>query len=146
MSDLIAIQDFCVRKDTEPMICSFETETISAPTSPILHSMARMWLINDGEATVLINNREYCLRKGSCVGILPWQITEIIEVKSPITFYLVVYYYDNVNEIIKTFYNPGGGYPDASDAKDYRSTNGRIEWAGLSEDAGTVYAIGGRST
>lgn len=108
MSDLIAIQDFCGRKDTEPMICSFETETISAPTSPILHSMARMWLINDGEATVLINNREYCLRKGSCVGILPWQITEIIEVKSPITFYLVVYYYDNVNEIIKTFYNPGG--------------------------------------
>ena len=38
---------------------------------------------------------------------MPWQITEVIEVKKPITFYLVVYYYDNVNEIIKTFYNPG---------------------------------------
>ena len=48
MSDLITIQNFCDRNDSEPMICSFETETISAPTSPILHSMARMWLINDG--------------------------------------------------------------------------------------------------
>lgn len=107
MSDLITIQNFCDRNDSEPMICSFETETISAPTSPILHSMARMWLINEGEGTVLINNKEYCLKKGCCVGVLPWQITEVIEVKKPITFYLVVYYYDNVNEIVKTFYNPG---------------------------------------
>ena len=107
MSDLITIQNFCDRNTSEPMICSFETETISTPTSPILHSMARIWLINEGEAVVLINNKEYCLKKGCCVGILPWQITEVIEVKKPITFYLVVYYYDNVNEIIKTFYNPG---------------------------------------
>lgn len=107
MSDLITIQNFCDRNTSEPMICSFETETISTPTSPILHTMARIWLINEGEAVVLINNKEYCLKKGCCVGILPWQITEVIEVKKPITFYLVVYYYDNVNEIIKTFYNPG---------------------------------------
>ena len=104
MSDLITIQNFCDRNTSEPMICSFETETISTPTSPILHSMARIWLINEGEAVVLINNKEYCLKKGCCVGILPWQITEVIEVKKPITFYLVVYYYDNVNEIIKTFF------------------------------------------
>ena len=107
MSDLITIQNFCDRNDSEPMICSFETETIATPTSPILHSMARMWLINDGEAIVLINHKEYCLKKGCCVGILPWQITEVIEVKKPITFYLVIYYYDNVNEIVKTFYNSG---------------------------------------
>ena len=107
MSDLITIQNFCDRNDSEPMICSFETETIATPTSPILHSMARMWLITEGEATVLINNKEYCLKKGCCVGVLPWQITEVIDVKKPITFYLVVYYYDNVNEIVKTFYNPG---------------------------------------
>ena len=43
MSDLITIQNFCDRNTSEPMICSFETETISTPTSPILHSMARIW-------------------------------------------------------------------------------------------------------
>ena len=28
MSDLITIQNFCDRNTSEPMICSFETETI----------------------------------------------------------------------------------------------------------------------
>ena len=124
MSDLITIQNFCDRNTSEPMICSFKTETISTPTSPILHSMARIWLINEGEAVVLINNKEYCLKKGCCVGILPWQITEVIEVKKPITFYLVVYYYDNVNEIIKTFYNPGR-YRDVDIAQNYSTSDDR---------------------
>ena len=62
MSDLITIQNFCDRNTSEPMIFSFETETISTPTSPILHSMARIWLINEGEAVVLNNNMEYSFK------------------------------------------------------------------------------------
>lgn len=79
---------------------------LTAPTTPLIHPMSRLWLINKGEGTLLLNNREYPLTAGTLVSVLPWQITDIIEVKSPLQFFVVAYYFDNVNEIIKTFYNP----------------------------------------
>ena len=38
--------------------------------------------------------------------MLPWQISDITEVTSPLQFFVLVYYFDNVNEIIKAFCNP----------------------------------------
>ena len=68
--------------------------------------MSRLWLVNEGEGTLLLNNKEYTLKKGALVSVLPWQITDITSVKSTLQFFVMAYYFDNINEIIKTFYNP----------------------------------------
>lgn len=106
MDKLIPIQSIYCSKEDETRLCSFDTEVLSSPTTPLIHPMSRLWLVNEGEGTLLLNNRRYPLTKGSLVSVLPWQITDIIEVKSTLQFFVMAYYFDNINEIIKTFYNP----------------------------------------
>lgn len=106
MSKLVPIQSIYCSNEDESRLCGFDTEVISSPTTPLIHPMSRLWLINEGEGTLLLNDKEYHLKKGTLVSVLPWQITDIVEVKSPLQFFVVAYYFDNINEIIKTFYNP----------------------------------------
>ena len=106
MSKIVPIQSIYCSKEDETRLCSFDIEVISEPTTPLIHPMSRLWLINEGEGTLLLNDKKYPLKKGTLVSVLPWQITDIIEVKSPLQFFVMAYYFDNINEIIKTFYNP----------------------------------------
>lgn len=106
MSKLVPIQSIFCSNEDESRLCGFDTEVISSPTTPLIHPMSRLWLINDGEGTLLLNDKEYHLKKGTLVSVLPWQITDIVEVKSPLQFFVVAYYFENINDIIKTFYNP----------------------------------------
>lgn len=106
MSKLVPIQSIFCSDEDETRLCSFDTEVISSPTTPLIHPMSRLWLVNSGEATLILNGKEYQLTKGTLVSVLPWQISDITDVKAPIQFYVVAYYFDNINEIIKTFYNP----------------------------------------
>ena len=91
MSKLVPIQSIFCSDEDETRLCSFDTEVISSPTTPLIHPMSRLWLVNSGEATLLLNGKEYHLTKGTMVSILPWQISDIISVESPIQFYLVAY-------------------------------------------------------
>lgn len=106
MNKLIPIQSIYCSKEDETRLCSFETEVLTSPTTPLIHPMSRLWLVNEGEGTLLLNNKKYSLKRGTLVSVLPWQITDIIEVKTPLQFFVMAYYFDNINEIIKTFYNP----------------------------------------
>ncbi|MGN0333109.1 MAG: AraC family transcriptional regulator [Lachnospiraceae bacterium] len=106
MNKLIPIQSIYCSKEDETRLCSFDIEVVSSPTTPLIHPMSRLWLVNEGEGTLLLNDKKYTLRKGALVSVLPWQITDIVEVKSPLQFFVTAYYFDNINEIIKTFYNP----------------------------------------
>lgn len=106
MSKIVPIQSIYCSNEDETRLCSFNTEVISAPTTPLIHPMSRLWLINGGEGTLLLNDKKYPLAEGTLVSVLPWQITDVIEVKAPLQFFVVAYYFDNINEIIKTFYNP----------------------------------------
>lgn len=106
MSKLVPIQSIFCSSEDETRLCSFDTEVISSPTTPLIHPMSRLWLVNSGEATLLLNGKEYQLTRGSLVSVLPWQISDIIYVKSPLQFHIVAYYFDSINEIIKTLYNP----------------------------------------
>lgn len=106
MSKIVPIQSIYCSKEDETRLCSFDIEVISERTTPLIHPMSRLWLINEGEGTLLLNDKKYPLKKGTLVSVLPWQITDIIEVKSPLQFFVMAYYFDNINEIIKTFYNP----------------------------------------
>lgn len=106
MSNLVPIQSIYCSNEDETKLCSFDIEVLSQPATPLIHPMSRLWLINEGEGTLLLNNKRYHLAKGTLVSVLPWQITEITEVQSSLQFFVMAYYFDNINEIIKTFYNP----------------------------------------
>ena len=107
MTKIVPMQSLYCSMQDENKICSFDIEVIAEPTTPLIHPMSRFWLVDSGEATLLLNNQRYTLKAGSFVSVLPWQITDIVEVSSPIRFSLLVYYFDNISEIMKTFYNPG---------------------------------------
>lgn len=107
MTKIVPMQSLYCSMQDESKICSFDIEVLTEPTTPLIHPMSRFWLVESGEATLLLNNRRYPLQAGSLVSVLPWQITDIVEVKAPLRFFILVYYFDNINEIIKTFYNPG---------------------------------------
>ena len=67
MNKLIPIQSIYCSKEDETKLCSFDTEVLSAPTTPLIHPMSRLWLVNEGEGTLLLNNKEYTLKYGSCL-------------------------------------------------------------------------------
>lgn len=53
----------------------------------------------------MIQSRVYELKKGAFVLILPWEYTEIIEVESPIKYYLIVYNFEILKNVMKNVYN-----------------------------------------
>lgn len=107
MPEIVPMQSLYGSLQEEKKICSFDIEVISEPTTPLIHPMSRFWMVDSGEGELMLNNRRYPLRPGTLVSVLPWQITDIVEVRSPLRLLILVYYFDSVHEIIKTFYNPG---------------------------------------
>lgn len=103
---IIPIQNLYTSDNMNNCICNFEVEVYEEVTEPVIHPMSRLWLVNEGVGKILINNKEYIVTKGSLVSILPWQITEITEVKKPLQFYVVQYHFERINELVKTFFNP----------------------------------------
>ena len=106
MAKIVPMQSLYCSMQDENKICSFDIEVLTEPTTPLIHPMSRFWLINSGEGTLMLNNRPYHLKPGTVVSVLPWQISDIVDVAAPIQFFVMAYYFDNINEIIKTFYNP----------------------------------------
>ena len=48
MSKLVPIQSIFCSDEDETRLCSFDTEVISSPTTPLIHPMSRLWLVNSG--------------------------------------------------------------------------------------------------
>lgn len=90
-------------------LCQFYYEVLDKPTTPIIHQMSRFWLINKGRGVLKLQGKEYELKPGTLVSVLPWQVSDIVQVDSPIQYFLLVYYFDGVNDIIKSLYNLGHG-------------------------------------
>ena len=105
MGKTVPIQNvYCSNQDYRK-ICSIDTEVIDTPTAPLIHQMSRFWLINEGQGVLKLQDREYKLLPGTIVSILPWQISDVIQVDAPLQYYLLAYYFDNINSIIKSVYN-----------------------------------------
>ena len=105
MGKIVPIQNgYCSNLDYR-RICSIDTEVIDTPTTPLIHQMSRFWLINEGQGILKLQDREYELKPGTIVSILPWQISDVIQVDSPLQYHLLAYYFDNINAIIKSIYN-----------------------------------------
>ena len=91
MGKTVPIQNvYCSNQDYRK-ICSIDTEVIDTPTAPLIHQMSRFWLINEGQGVLKLQDREYKLLPGTIVSILPWQISDVIQVDAPIQYYLLAY-------------------------------------------------------
>ena len=90
MSETIEIQSVARSALDQSRLCSFNHEVIDAPTAPLIHQEARFLFINRGSGTIQIQNRPYPVRPNTLIGILPWQISQITEVKEAWQYYLVI--------------------------------------------------------
>ena len=79
-------------------------EVIREPTTPLIHSEARIWLIHSGRGALNLQGARYELEPGDVVCILPWQITDVIQVAEPLQYTLLIYDLDSVNRLMKAFY------------------------------------------
>ena len=102
MNKTLPIQNACCSNQDYLKICSIDTEIIDAPTSPLIHQMSRFWLINEGHGIFKLQDREYKLQPGALVSVLPWQISEVIQVDAPLQYYLLAYCFDRINDTIKS--------------------------------------------
>lgn len=84
--------------------CSLDREVIREPTTPLIHSEARIWLIHSGRGALNLQGARYELGPGDVVCILPWQITDVIQVAEPLQYTLLIYDLDSVNRLMKAFY------------------------------------------
>lgn len=105
MGHIIEIQSFARSKWDKSKLCSFDTEVISSPTQPLIHQEARFLFVNKGKGAIVIQGKRYDLKPGAFVAILPWEISEVTEVESPLQYYLLIYHFDTLSQLIKSFYN-----------------------------------------
>ena len=111
MSELVKLQSELRSPVSRNKLYAFNTEVIDKPTKPLIHQEARFWLINAGKATAIIHGKTVELKKGSLVAVLPWEITQIIEVSVPLQYYMVIYNFDSINILIKTMYGSSEDTP-----------------------------------
>ena len=109
LSNIIKMQDLYFSDYDSHRLCQFYYEVLDKTTTPIIHQMSRFWLINKGRGVLKLQGKEYELKPGTLVSVLPWQVSDIVQVDSPIQYFLLVYYFDGVNDIIKSLYNLGHG-------------------------------------
>lgn len=105
VTEVIQMQTVNTSSLDQSMLCGLNVEVINAPTAPLIHQSARFLLINGGEGIIRIQNKDYSLKPGSIVSILPWEISEVIKVENSLQYYLLIYRFDTINHILKTFFN-----------------------------------------
>ena len=91
---------YCSQADYS-QICKVTVEAIDAPTTPLIHQMSRFWLFTGGRGTIVLQDRQYEVQPGTLVSVLPWQISDVVQVEEPLQYYLLAYYFDNVNMAVK---------------------------------------------
>lgn len=101
----IEIQKTFNRQDREGDIISFDVEVDYTKTTPLLHKESRFLYILEGEGKIKVLDREFDLSPGVIIALLPWQISEIVEITKPLSYYLLVYSFEVLNEVIKKTLN-----------------------------------------
>lgn len=86
-------------------VCCCNMELIEGPTRPLIHQEARVWFIESGMARVRIQGQIHEIQAGHVVSVLPWQITEVLEVQECLRYRLVMYNYEYFNHLVKALYH-----------------------------------------
>jgi AraC-like DNA-binding protein len=102
MKEYIELQtQFCSKIDIKK-ICTFDYETITERTLPLYHRSPRFILVREGKGSIEIDRKRYELKSGVLLSILPWECTQVVEVKESLNFEIVKYNYDVVAENLKS--------------------------------------------
>ena len=112
MKDLAAMQSFERSRLDRSKLCSFDNETIEAPTAPLIHQEARFLYICEGHGVIRIQGHGVELRPNTLLSILPWQITAVTEVAEPLQYHLVIYNLHTLNRYIRAFSDERGDAVD----------------------------------
>ena len=91
---------FCSDYDRRKL-CSYDLEVIDGPTKPLVHQAARFLVFISGDAVMNINGVNYHVGAKSFVAILPWESSEITEVKKPLNFIKIIYNYNFANQFLR---------------------------------------------
>lgn len=108
MAKKISIQNVYCSDEDFSEFCNLYVETIDAPTNPLLHQTSRFWFFTRGVGALTLQEKKYSIRPGTLVSVLPWQVSQIIRVDEPLQYYLLTYYFDNINNVIKNLYSVTG--------------------------------------
>jgi len=100
----IEMQTLARSRLDESRICSYDLETVSEPTTPLIHQEARMLYVQQGTGEIALQGKKYPLQPGGLISILPWQISEIVKVDSTLQYALVIYHFDTVQRAMKLFW------------------------------------------
>ncbi|MDD7593593.1 MAG: helix-turn-helix domain-containing protein [Peptoniphilaceae bacterium] len=87
-------------------IVSCDEETDREPTMRLIHSAARLLYITEGEGTIQINEKQYRLVPHTMVSLQPWDISEIVDVKKPLTYKRIIYNLNFINLFVRSDFNP----------------------------------------
>jgi len=105
VKNTVEMQTLARSRLDESRICSYDLESVSEATTPLIHQEARFLYVQQGRGRIALQGREYPLEPGSLVAILPWQISEITQVESTLQYVLVIYHFDTVQRAMKLFWD-----------------------------------------
>lgn len=101
----VTLQDSFSSSLTESNLISFDIQSDNGKTLPLMHKHSRFLYILEGEGKIKIQDKVYKMAPDTVISILPWQTSEIIEVESKISYYLLVYNFNLLNLYMKSQMN-----------------------------------------
>ncbi len=101
----VEIQEFYRVAFREGIVPYFEVQSDDAPTKPLLHKNSRFLYVLSGKGVIKIYDREYAMEPGAVIALLPWEISEIVEVREPLRYCLLIYPFEFLNLIVKSQFN-----------------------------------------
>ena len=102
------IKQPAARSQLNGKLCSYEINNTTIHPIPLIHQDARFWLITSGSGKLLIQNQSYPLCPNTLVSVLPWQISDVVQIDEPLQYKLITYNYDAVTRAVKIFSNEDG--------------------------------------
>lgn len=105
MSKKITIQENHQALQTSSEVLILDVQSDSQPTQPLLHKQSRFLYILEGEGKIKIEDNVYELHPNTVISMLPWQVSEIVEVTKQLTYYLLVFDFNMMNLYFKNEMN-----------------------------------------
>jgi len=105
MDKLAILQDGYASETDRTKICSFDNEVIERRTKPLIHQAARFLYFKKGYGTIVIDGKSYKIIPNTLIAIVPWEISDVVEVQATLQFTKVVYDYSYINSTLKSTYN-----------------------------------------
>lgn len=105
MDKKITIQENHKALQTSSNLLILDVQSDARPTKPLLHKQSRFLYILEGEGKIKIEDNVYDLHPRTVISMLPWQVSEIVEVREELTYYLLVFDFNMMNLSFKNELN-----------------------------------------